>query len=399
MIDVGTVPFVSSVVMLTIAVVYLGTFLIRRDDGGARIWAFGYLLTILAIVSYAVWAVGDPVSGGSIAALAMAQGATVGTSGCFALGFLAYNGRPLEGPSFVVTACALLCAAASVVDALTGGSPEQPWTWACVGFLSLWTTVAALRGPMRGFSGTWLLAATAAVQGLFALCRAGAYVVAGPDSEAARVWFGEVSNSFIIATFGVAFSIFIFVLRTAVAGAHGRGLAIESDEILDNPALRRQLRGLLRRATARMENVAVIAARIDALEEIAGAFGGDISEDMVTALRQAARYFASPLALVGEGEDPTVVYVATVAPSQADARRQAGLLYRGIVQDFIDGRDLVLPGIGVGVALSQTLGYDGEALMEAARAAAVEAAANEEASVEFASIRNLGRDPFPAEPA
>lgn len=397
--DADTAGLMASAVVLMTSGLYLGTSLVRRDTSGARLWALGYLLTILGVVSFYVWWIGEPGSWGAIVALAMAQGATVGATGCFALGLLAYAPKPIEGRAFAVTALALLCAAASLVDAAAGGSSQQPWTFGAVGVLSLWTAAAAVQGRLRRYPMSWVLALAAAVQGLFSLGRFVTYVSFGGESAAYLNWFGPTPSNILLVTVGLMFSLSIFVLRTTLAGAHGAMVVRHIDEILPFSVFQEQLHALLRRSTQRMETVAVIAARIDALDAITSAFGGDISEEMTRALRSSARRFASPLALVGEGESPTVMYIATLASSQADARRQAGLLYRGIVQDFIDGRDVVLPGIGVGVALSQVLGYDAAHLIEGACTAAVQASANEEASVGFVTVRDLSVDPFPAEPA
>ncbi len=383
--DADTVAVVASAVLLTTALLYLATSIARRDRSGARLWAFGFLLTVLGIVAYFVWWTGEDGSWGAIVALAIAQGATVGAAGCYTLGFLSYQPRPLEGPAFAVTALALLCVAVTIADAVTGsGGVVQPWTSVAVGGLMLWTTASAMRGALRRMRITWVAAGASAVNGVFTLARAVIEIVAGPESELSAVWFGPTANNLMTVTVGLVFGICLFVLRTSIAGAPGYTASARVDEVLTADEFRAHLRAVLRRSTPRMENVAVIAARIDALDAIASAFGGDISEDMTLALQRSARRFAAPIALVGEGPGPTVIFVASLAASQADARRQAGLLYRGIVQDFIAGRDVVLPGIGVGVALSQTIGYDVDALMAGAHSAASTAAANDESSVEFA---------------
>ncbi len=386
--DPDTVAVVASAVLLTTSLLYLATSIARRDRSGARLWAFGFLLIVLGIVSYFVWWTGGDGSWGAVVALAIAQGATVGAAGCYTLGFLSYQPRPLEGPAFAVTALALLCMAVTIAAAVAGsGSIAQPWTWAAVGGLMLWGAASAMRGALRRMRITWVAAGAATAHGLFALARAVTAVIVGPESELAAEWFGPTANNLMTVTVGLVFAICLFVLRASIAGAPGHSVVPRVDEVLAAGEFRAHLRALLRRSTARMENVAVIAARIDALDAIASAFGGDISEEMTLALRRSARRFASPIALVGDGPGPTVIFVASLAASQADARRQAGLLYRGIVQDFIAGRDVVLPGIGVGVALSQTVGYDADALMAGANAAALAAAANDESSVEFAVAR------------
>jgi hypothetical protein len=399
LLDPGTASLLASTVALMTAVFYLVTSLVRRDGGGARLWALGYLLTILGIVAYYVWWIGEPGSWGTVGALAIAHGATVGATGCFALGCRAFNRDNVEGPAFVVAALALLAAAATIFDPATATGTGGPVLLLVNGCLSIGIGVSALRGPMSSLAMSWVLALATAAQGVFLLARCVVLVVAGGESDLYRVWFGDTANALSILTVGLIFSFSVFVLRTALVGAHGAAPAGELEEVVSHGIFGEQLRALLRRATERMEMVAVVAVRIDDLDAITVAFGGDIAEQMTRALRVSTRRFASPLAVVGEGESPTIMYVATLASSQADARRQAGLLYRGVVQEFIEGRDVILPGVGVGVALSQVLGYDAIALRDGARTAAIEASTNEETSVVFATARSLAVDPFPVDPA
>jgi hypothetical protein len=397
--DATTASLMASVVAVVTAVFYLGTSLARRDTGGARLWALAYLLTILSVVSYYVWSMGTPGSWATVGALAMAHGASVGATGCFALGCRAFNRESVEGPAFIVAAAALLSGGATVIDADAGAAAGGAWLLASSAALSLWVAITAFRGRMRAHPMSWVLASAALLQGLVFLVRCVVFVVAGPQSELYREGFGDTLNAISILTLGLLFSFAVFVLRTVLGDERGAVRVGEIPEIVPFRVFGEQLRALLHRSMERMEVVAVVAVRIDDLDAITVAFGGDISRQMTRALRLAVRRFAPPLAVVGEGEKSTIMYVATLASSQADARRQAGLLYRGVVQEFIEGRDVVLPAVGVGVALSQVLGYDAVALRDAARAAAVEASANEESSVGFATVRDLPADPFPAEPA
>ncbi len=93
-------------------------------------------------------------------------------------------------------------------------------------------------------------------------------------------------------------------------------------------------------------------------------------EDGLTLLSAAER----PLARALRGEEFSDVIV------------QAAAIYRGCV-DELSGLDRgLLPQVGVGVALTETLGYDAEHLLASARLAAGDAAHSVEASVLFGGV-------------
>ncbi|WP_404447109.1 hypothetical protein LG315_04575 [Microbacterium marinum] len=75
-----------------------------------------------------------------------------------------------------------------------------------------------------------------------------------------------------------------------------------------------------------------------------------------------------------------------LASTAADARRQAAAIYRGCIDELAGSPTGLLPVIGVGVALTETVGYDTAHLLDSARAAAVRAASSLESSVLFGGV-------------
>ena len=71
-------------------------------------------------------------------------------------------------------------------------------------------------------------------------------------------------------------------------------------------------------------------------------------------------------------------------------RRRASAIYRGCIDDLAGNPTGLLPIVGVGVALTETVGYDPEVLLNAARAAAQRASRSLEASVLFGGIEDGG---------
>ena len=92
------------------------------------------------------------------------------------------------------------------------------------------------------------------------------------------------------------------------------------------------------------------------------------------------RHHAPTNAVVGQDGHTGLVIALAVASAQ-EARRQAGAIYRGLFDDLGKVGGGVIPVVGVGVALSETAGYDPAELLLAAREAASRAAANVETSV------------------
>lgn len=393
----------TAAVMATIAVVVCGmTFIAtslsaRYASSGARLWGLSYLLVMVAVCSNLV-AVAVPAGApGAAWGIALANAAGVGAVGCLLLGFRAYNGVQVQGPALMITALAFLTVAAAIVGSDEAvGAGGLAVAYAALGIVSVGAALHAVVGRTRRHAMAWIFGAALILEALFALARAAIYALLGSDDELSLNWFGAVPESLTLVSVGLVATIATFVLRSELArDAAAPSAATGTDGPIGRNAFVAELAAVLRRASARTELVVVIAVLVEDVGAITASFGHEVADATTRVLRSAVREYASPVALVGESDDRTIVLVATTASSPADARRQAGLLYRGVVQRFVGARGIVVPGVGVGVALSQTLGYNPQTLVEGATIAAVHASESDETSVVFASSRNLPRSPFP----
>jgi hypothetical protein len=131
--------------------------------------------------------------------------------------------------------------------------------------------------------------------------------------------------------------------------------------------------------------VGVVAVRIDDLEQISTAFGSEVARAVTDTWRTGVRRHAPSNSFVAE-DGPSGLLVGVLVESPREARRQAAVIYRGLFDDLgmIGGPgDIggVIPVVGVGVGLSDAVGYDPEALAGAAREAASRAATDVDTSV------------------
>jgi hypothetical protein len=393
----------SAAVMATIAVVVCGmTFIAtslspRYASSGARLWGLSYLLVMVAVCSNLV-AVAVPAGTlGAAWGVALANAAGVAAVGCLLLGFRAYNGAQVQGPALMITALAFLTVAAAIVGSMEAVGPGGlAVAYAALAIVSVGAALHAVVGRTRRHAMAWIFAGALILEALFALARAVIYAMRGFDDELGLTWFAAIPESLTLVSVGLVATIATFVLRSELARDPAASYAATGAEgVIGTATFLSELSAVLRRASTRTELVVVIAVLVEDVGAITASFGREVADATTRVLRSAVREYASPIALVGESDDRTIVLVTTTASSPADARRQAGLLYRGVVQRFVGARGIVVPGVGVGVALSQTLGYDPQTLVEGATIAAVLASESDETSVVFASSRSLPRTPFP----
>ncbi len=389
--DGTTALVMACLVVAVVSIGYLVTSLRARDNGGARLWALSSALALAAVVFAYVCEVGDPTAWEYAWALALCHVAAAGGVGVLLLGCRAFNGRGVEGPTFLVIGIVVMIGVVTFLDAVNGtpGAGDL-WLFLSVGGLSAGIAYHAVTRRLRTYAASWFLLIGCVIGGGYALAVSVSIVVGAP------VWYSSVSSAMAVAVVVVLWAVAAFVLRVQlIAGDAARRR--EDTGVLSQSAFRHALRAVLHRSMERLDLIAVIAVSIDDVSAVTAAFGRASAERSTSALRRGVRRFAAPTALVGASYQDTTVFVATLSSTSADARRQAGLLYRGIVRDFVEARDIAMPGVGIGVALSQTLGYDADLLMAGAVSAAAEAEASEETSVVFARVRDLPVDPFPVE--
>ncbi len=379
--DLPSVLVMTALVVNVSGVLFILETLLRRDEGAGRIWSIAFLAAMLTTLAYTVWAQSE----GAWWAIAVGNAAFVAGTGCMWLGCRRFNGRGMRWSSILVAAAVAGAALAVAIEGDAGGD----WAGALWMFVPLLCfagagAVECLRGDMRESRTAWVLGAVLGIQSLYYVSRTTAFVTSGPDSALFQTAFGTISTSYLTVTLTIVAVVVTSVLRASRAPMRGylrEARAVDEEQgILSEASFAVVLDGMCRRAERRFEPIAVTAVRLDDLDQISTAFGSDVAGAVAATWRAGVRHHAPTNAVVGQdGHTGLVVGLAIASPQEA--RRQAGAIYRGLFDDLGKVGGGVIPVVGVGVALSETAGYDPAELMLVAREAASRAAANVETSV------------------
>lgn len=372
-----------------IAITYIITTLARRDRGSVRLWALAYLFVL---VGMALAVLGSFADGGvwtRVWAVSIGSAVQVGAMGVFMLGLRAFGRRPTDGPSYLVIALALLTAGISLwTQQSVDSRPGQVWTLLASGALAFGASYHAVRASSMGRTVAAIVATGFGLWAAHAVIHA--VMLVGAVDSASPSWINPVTEGLALGG-GALIAVGTFAAREAMRASRGR--ITRPQAILPVAEFRAAVTDVLRRAAPRLELVAVIAVRVEDFRAVRVSFGAPVADRLQSALRDAVRAFAAPLALVGLADDPAVVYVATTASSPADVRRQAGVVYRAVIRQFGSDGALVVPGAGVGVALSSLLGYSATSLIAAAERSAHQAGHSDETSVVVAGMNGAGGQP------
>lgn len=380
--DLTSVLVMTALVVNTSGVLFIVETLLRRDEGAGRIWALGFLAGMLTTLAYTMWSQAD----GAWWAVAVGNGAFVAATGCMWLGCRRFNHRRMDWPAAAVALGVVASAAAVIVAGEDGGD----WAGAAWMFLALILfagagAVECLRGELRESRTAWVLGAVLGFQSLYYVSRTTAFVTSGPDSPLFEGAFGTIPTSFLTVVLTIVAVVVTSVLRASRAPMRGyrrragTGTAAH-DGVLDHEVFDGALTDLCERASWRRELVGVIAVRVEDLEQISTAFGSEVARAVTETWRTGVRRHAPSNALVAE-DGPTGLCVGVLVDSPAEARRQAGVIYRGLFDDLGKVGGGVIPVVGVGIALSDAAGYDAQALQRVARDTAIRAADSIETSV------------------
>jgi hypothetical protein len=301
------------------------------------------------------------------------------------LGCRRFNERRMTWASIVVAA-AVVGAAAGVVAAGPEGGDWAGALWMFIPLLAFAgaAAVECLRGALGESRTAWVLSFVLGVQALYYVSRTTAFITSGPDSVLFQTTFGTINTSIVTVTLTIVAVVVTSVLRAARAPMRGfarpAGGRVTADDILAEEVFAASVNHLCGRASRRAELVAVIALRVEDLEQISTAFGGDVARAVAETWRSGVRLHAPSNALVAD-DGPSGLLVGALADSPRDARRIAGAIYRGLFDDLGRVGGGVIPVVGVGVGLSDAVGYDASELIRAAREAATLAAATIDTSV------------------
>ncbi|WP_245570337.1 hypothetical protein [Microbacterium luticocti] len=366
--DLPSVVMMTAVVVTVTAAVFILETILRRDEGAGRLWSVAFLSGTVSTLAYLVWA----FDRGAWWAVAVGNAAYVAVAGLLWLGCRSFNGRRMPQAG-ALTAVGIVAAG---VAALAAGPDGGDWAGAVVMFcgIALFCVlgcVECLRGELTRTRSAWALAAVLGVDGAYFVVRTVVFLAAGPDSDLFRTWFGTVTACVLLVTFTIVSLTVTSVLRagrTPVRSVEQIARSTGADTgVMRYEQFAIAARGLLTRAAWHDELVAVFAVRIDDLDQISTAFGSEVAHGIVEAWRRGVRRHTPAAARVGEDGTRGLV-VATVVLSAAEARRIATTIAQGVFEELRAVPGSVIPVVGVGLALSDTLGDDLDTLLAAARA-------------------------------
>ncbi|HCJ49417.1 MAG TPA: diguanylate cyclase [Microbacterium sp.] len=386
MLDLLSVTVMTALVALVASGIFVVETLRRRDTGAGRLWAVGYLCGTVTTFAYISWAAGI---GGAIA-IAIGNATFALTPGFIWLGNRRFNDRPLVWASLTLAALTLLTFVAALVrvpvDGSWGGWEIMAATIVVFFVFGGWE---ALRRPMGRIGNARLFTGVLLAGAAYYAARLVVFLIDGADGEFFTTWFGSISANIATVVLTMVAVVVTSILR-ATKGVTQRyewlsDNGVAADGVMLGRTYRDALKDMTERASWRRELVSVIVVHVDGLEEMNAAFGSDAVDELAATWRAAVRRYAPAAALVGEDGD-VALSVCGLASTAADARRQAAAIYRGCIDELAGSPTGLLPVIGVGVALTETVGYDTAHLLDSARAAAVRAASSLESSVLFGGV-------------
>lgn len=368
MIDQFSVSLVTALVVLVGGSLFILDTLFRRHEQTGRIWALGYLSAMTTTLLYLVWAwrpetVWSVVAGNATFVLG---------TGAMWLGCARFNGRPVRGRALIVVAAG---AAAALAAALEWYPGPGDWAGALVMFIGIGTfaalaSVECFRGELGTSRSALPLGVVFGVQFVFYLGRIVIMVTQGVESQTFTVWFGTFATSLVTVVLTITAVVATSVLRATRAGLRGAtavpGEAAGRGEILAMTAFTAALAHAADKARRRGDLLAVTVVQRDGMPDIAAAFGLDMADEQTRAWRGALTDESPTVALLGE-LGPDALAVVSVASSPAAARSDAMRLYRAMFEALGTADRGALPAVGIGVALSDIVGYEPGELLELGR--------------------------------
>lgn len=372
--DLFTVSVLTSLVIVVTSVVFLVGMLLRKDEAAGRIWGLAFLMGLLTVVSYLVWA----ASPDAWWAIAVGNAAFVANIGCMWLGARRFNRHPLGIAVGTVAAGSALAAGAVAVEGAAGGDwAGAPFFLAGVMLFAALGSVESVRGEMGQNRLAWGLSLILALVASFFAARIIVFYTAGPESPAFRQWLDTVPASFLTITLSIVALVVTSVLLSGrarlTASIDPERLTLADDDVLPEVSFAHVLLDMTARARRREDLVGVVSLRIDDLPAIATAFGSEAASGVANAFRAIVRRYAPTSAFVGQ-DGQTGLLVGIQVESETDASRVAMRIRRGLFDELSGVVGVILPVVGVGISLSSRCGYEPGVLMREARVAAREAA-------------------------
>ncbi|RLK49618.1 diguanylate cyclase [Microbacterium telephonicum] len=373
-VDPFTVAAFTALVIVVSATLFLIDTVRRHDAAPGQLWSLGYLAAVLTTVSYLVWA-WQPETWWAVSA---GNAAYIVATGGMWLGCRAFNRKPVGLAGIFVAATSVLVGAATSWEwEDLGDWAGAVWMFAALMVLAGMAAVECFTGELHRARVARPLGIVFCVQSAYYLARSIAFLAAGPHSALFQTWFSTAITSVLTVTLTITAVVATSVLqstRSRIRGGIGAATVDAAFAVRPRDVFRRDLDELCARAQRRDELVAVAIVHFDDLASIERAYGADVSDELWEALRAGVLDGSPALVLVGE-TDGDSLGVAWVAASAADARRHAMALYRSLLTGLDAVTGGALPGVGVGVALSDVNGYGASGLLTAAAGAAERGAA------------------------
>lgn len=384
-IDLFTASLMTAIVCNVAGALFIIETLLRRDEGAGRVWSIAFLSGMATTVAYMMWASGT----GGVIAIAAGNGLFVTATGVMWLGARRFNQRRMLPATVLVLGVGLVVAGAAAAAGPDGGdwAGWLPMGLSLIVFCGL-AAIETVRQPLGRIRSAWPLAVVFAIAALFYVARVSVFVVAGPSSAVFETFFSTNATSIVTVVLTIVAVVVTSVLRASLTRLRATPWLTQSGVVSDGVVLaatfRAALRDVAERAHWRNDLVGVIGVRIGDLQQIGSAFGAEVAAEVEAECRQGVRRFAPPTAFVGEDGEGGLL-VVTVSTTTADARRQAAAIYRGLFDALGAITGAVVPAVGVGLALSETVGYSPETLVREARQAAYRAAEHPESTVVIAA--------------
>jgi hypothetical protein len=376
-----TVSVMTALVLTVAGTVFVVETLLRKDEGPGRVWALAFLAGMLTTVAYLVWG----VSPRTWWAVAIGNGSFVAGTGLLWLGCRRFNERSLRLPSILVGLASLMALVAVVLAGPDGGD----WAGAIVMFAGIAAfavagTVETVTGEMGRNRNAAGLALVLGLQAVFYIVRSFVFVILGPESTLFQSWFDTIITSLLTVTLTIVAVVTTSVLRAGRAQLPGRPettvLGLAHDGVLLHDAFQRVLADRTGRAERNGELMGVISTRLDDLPELATAFGSAEAQLVQRAWRDSAVRFAPTSGFVGD-DGRGGIAIGVHPTSQADARRMATRVSAGMSESLAALGTSVVPVLGVGVALTDTVGHEPDRLVHAARDAAARASDSDDSAI------------------
>lgn len=379
--DPFTLAIMSALVVTVAGTLFIAETLLRREEGAGRIWALAYLCAVLTSVAYLAWAANPAMWW----AIGVGNMAFVAATALMWLGCVRFNSNLRRLYVGAVVAAVLATFLTAVVQGPGGGWwAGSEVTFGAIALFAAAGAVETTRGALAQNLNARILGIVLAIQALYYLLRVIVFVGFGENSAIFNEVFGTQTTTYFTVALSMTTLMTTSVLRADKARlrAHSDSstAGYTSDRVLVQSSFQRLLLDRTERAEIRLDPLVVIAIVVDDLQTIATAFGETVATEVAESWIEGVRRHTPASALIGE-DGPGRLFVVTDTASVNEAKALAMSIYLGLLEDAGMAGAIVRPAVGIGLALSSMVGYHPESLLDGARAAAVRAAADLEASV------------------